>query len=198
MRQWLAVVGVVGSLFVAGCGADEGPATTAPSPASSSSTPATSAPAESGYQPPTPDRSVPVVRSTPTRLAGLTVAAAGAKYLQITRPYNVALESFEKAANDNMSVTTLQNRAKVVAAANLAESRALLQVTWPSSVSKQIRALANADAAARPHWLKIATADTKSEMADHLKEATAAGNKAPSAQIRQLLHLPKYTEKDYS
>ncbi|GAA1147770.1 hypothetical protein GCM10009630_52840 [Kribbella jejuensis] len=177
-------------MFVAGCGADEGPATTAPSPASSSSTPATAAPDESGYKPPT----TPLVQ-TP---AALTLAAAGAKYLQITRPYNVALESFEKAANENMSVTTLQNRAKLVAAANLAESRALLKVAWPTAVSKQIRALANADAAARSHWLKVATADTKSEMANHLKEATAAASKAPSAQIRQLLHLPKYNEKDYS
>jgi hypothetical protein len=130
--------------------------------------------------------------------AALTVAAAGAKYLQITRPYNVALESFQKAANENMSVTTLQNRAKAVAAANLAESQALLTVTWPTTVSRQIRAVANADAAARPHWLKIATAGTRSEMSAHLKEATAAAHKAPSAQIRQLLHLPKYNEKDYS
>ena len=196
MRQLLAVVGVVGSVCVAaGCGTEGGPATTAPSPASSSSAPATASPDESGYQPPTAAPSAPVVRTTP---AALTLAAAGAKYLQLTRPYNVALESFEKAANENMSVTTLQNRAKVVAAANLAESRALLAVTWPTSVSKQIRALANADAAARPHWLKIATAGTKSEMADHLNEAKAAGNKAPSAQIRQILHLPKYDEKDYS
>jgi hypothetical protein len=198
MRQMLAAIGVAGLLSVAACGSESGPPVTAPSPASSSGTPATSAPTEPGYRPPTPDRSVPVARSTPTRPAALTVAAAGTKYLQITRPYNVALESFEKAANENMSVTTLRNRAKVVAAANLAESKALLAIAWPSTVSHQIRALANADAAARPHWLKIATADTKSEMADHLKEATAAGSKAPSAQIRQLLHLPKYNEKDYS
>ncbi|MFF0265656.1 hypothetical protein [Kribbella sp. NPDC004536] len=192
MRQLVAVVGIVSAVFVAGCGADEGPATTAPSPASSSSAPPVESPDESRYQ---PGPSAPVVRTAP---AALTLAAAGAKYLQLTRPYNVALESFEKAANENTSVTTLQNRAKVVAAANLAESQALLKVTWPSSVSKQIRALANADAAARPHWLKIAAAGTKSEMADHLKEATAAGNKAPSAQLRQLLHLPEYNEKDYS
>ncbi|MFD7156329.1 hypothetical protein ACFV9C_17100 [Kribbella sp. NPDC059898] len=192
MRQLLAVAGVVSAVFVAGCGADEGPATTAPSPAMASSAPTTRPPDEARYQPPTP---APVVRTAPT---APTLAAAGAKYLQITRPYNVALESFEKAANENMSVTTLQNRAKAVAAASLAESSALLKVTWPTSVSKQIRLLANADAAARPHWLKVAAAGTKSEMAAHLKEATAAGNKAPSAQIRQLLHLPKYNEKDYS
>ncbi|MGZ0150243.1 hypothetical protein ACXJJ3_24490 [Kribbella sp. WER1] len=193
MRHLVAVVGVVSAVFVAaGCGADEGPATTAPSPALSSSKPTIQPPDEARYRPPT---TAPAVRTAP---AALTPAAAGAKYLQITRPYNVALESFEKAANENMSVTTLQNRAKAVAAANLAESRALLKVTWPSSVSKQISALANADAAAHPHWLKVAAAGTKSEMSDHLKEATAAAGKAPSAQIRQILRLPKYDEKDYS
>jgi hypothetical protein len=128
----------------------------------------------------------------------LTVAAAGAKYLQITRPYNVALERFEKAANENMSLSTLRNRAKAVAAANLAEYTALRLTVWPARVSTQMRALAKADAAARPHWLKVAASDSKSEMADHLKLAMAAGGKAPSAQIRQLLGLPKYDEKDYS
>jgi hypothetical protein len=147
------------------------------------------------YAPPTPERSAPVLRTTPTMLS---IPAAGAKYLQITRPYNVALERFEKAANENMSVSTLQNRAKAVAAANLAEYSALRSIVWPANVSTQMRALAKADAAARPHWLAVAASDSKSEMADHLQLAMAAGGKAPSAQIRQLLGLPKYDEKDYS
>lgn len=128
----------------------------------------------------------------------LSLSAAGTKYLQITRPYNVALERFEKAANENMSLTTLQARAKAVAAANLAESGALRSVVWPAKVSTQMRALANADTAARPHWLLAAAAASKSEMADHVERATTAGGKAPSTQIRQLLALPKYDEKDYS
>ncbi|HET6989575.1 MAG TPA: hypothetical protein VFI00_23310 [Kribbella sp.] len=135
------------------------------------------------------------MRTTP---AALSLAAAGKKYLAITRPYNVALERFEKAANDGASVSTLRARAKTVAAANLTESRALLSIAWPTKVSAQIRALAKADAAARPHWLRVATADTKSDIAHHVKLASAAGGKAPSTQIRQLLGLPKYDEKDYS
>jgi hypothetical protein len=98
----------------------------------------------------------------------LSLSAAGTKYLQITRPYNVALERFEKAANENMSLTTLQARAKAVAAANLAEYGALRSTVWPAKVSTQIRALAKADAAARPHWLLAAAADSKSEMADQV------------------------------
>jgi hypothetical protein len=128
----------------------------------------------------------------------LSLAAAGAKYLQLTRPYNVALERFEKAANGNMSLTTLQERAKAVAAANLAESKALTSVTWPSRISVQIQALATADAAARPHWLRVAAAGSKSEMSREVDLASAAGDKAPSAKIRQLLGLPKYDQKDYS
>ncbi|MGW6199803.1 hypothetical protein ACWF0M_26885 [Kribbella sp. NPDC055110] len=135
------------------------------------------------------------MRTTPTVL---TLAAAGTKYLEITRAYNVALERFQKAANENMALTTLQARAKAVAATNLAEYSALRSIVWPAKVSTQMRALAKADAAARPHWLLAATAGTKSEMADHIQRATAAGGKAPSTQIRQLLALPKYDEKNYS
>jgi hypothetical protein len=195
MRQMLAVVAVLGLTCAAGCGADSGPGVTAPSPAVAGAPSVTPSVPGGLNAPPTPARSVPVLRSTP---AALTIAAAGAKYLQITRPYNVALERFEKAANENMSLSTLQNRAKAVAAANLAEYTALRSTVWPAQVSTQMRALAKADAAARPHWLKVAASESKSEMADHLKAATTAGGKAPSAQIRQLLGLPKYDEKDYS
>ncbi|WP_350280337.1 hypothetical protein [Kribbella sp. HUAS MG21] len=193
MRQMLAVVGVAGLLAVAGCGSDAGPPVTAPSPASSNTVSATPTPEMPAYTPGTPDRSVPVARSTPK---ALSVTGAGTKYLAITRPYNVALERFEQAANENMSLPTLQNRAKAVAAANLAEYTALRSTVWPARVSTQMRALAKADAAARPHWLRAAASNSKSEMATHVQQATSI--KSPSAQIRQLLNLPKYDENDYS
>lgn len=195
MRQMLAVVGVLGLACVAGCGADGAPVATAPSPALSSAPPVTPSEPAGAYAPPSPARSAPVVRTTAPMLS---LSAAGTKYLQITRPYNVALERFEKAANENMSLTTLQARAKAVAAANLAEYTALRSTVWPAKVSTQMRALAKADAAARPQWLLAAAAGTKSEMADHVQRATTAGAKAPSPQIRQLLSLPKYDENDYS
>ncbi|MEU4606764.1 hypothetical protein AB0F43_27600 [Kribbella sp. NPDC023972] len=186
MRRLVVVVGVVGLLFVAACGEDgETPVAASPSPpASPSATPST-----------TPERSAPVVRATPVQLS---VAAAGKRYLQVTRPYNVALERFEKAANGNASVATLQARARAVAAANLAESQALSSITWPSKVAPQIKALVKADVAARPHWLRVAAADSLSEMARHVKLASAESGKAPAAEIRRLLGLPKYDEKDYS
>ncbi|WP_132156145.1 hypothetical protein [Kribbella antiqua] len=140
-------------------------------------------------------RSAPVVTTTPARLS---VAAAGKRYLAVTRPYNVALERFEKAANSGASVSTLQAQARAVAAANLTESRQLLLIAWPTKVNKQIRALAKADAAARPHWLQVAAADSLSDMARHVKLASAESGKAPAAEIRRLLGLPKYDEKDYS
>lgn len=177
-------------LCVAGCG-EEGPvAATAPSPATA--TPSAVTP---GVAAPSAERSVPVVTSKP---AQLSVAAAGTKYLQVTRPYNVALERFEKAANSGASVATLQARARAVAAANLAESRQLLAIAWPTKVATQIQALAKADAAARPHWLRVADADSLSAMAKHIRLASAESGKAPAAEIRRLLALPKYDEKDYS
>src|SRR5262249_41581285 len=101
MRQMPAVVGVAAVLFSAGCGADRETPVTAPSPASS--TAGTPTPPTSEVQPLPPNRTVPLVRTTP---APLSIAAAGKKYLEITRPYNVALERFEKAANDNASTST--------------------------------------------------------------------------------------------
>ena len=139
--------------------------------------------------------SVPVV---PAKPAQLSVAAAGKKYLEVTRPYNVALERFEKAANGDASVATLQARARAVAAANLTESRQLSAIAWPTNVATQIRALAKADAAARPHRLRFATAHSASAMAKHVRLASAEGGKAPAAEIRRLLALPKYDERDYS
>ncbi|MFI7059530.1 hypothetical protein ACIBL3_00990 [Kribbella sp. NPDC050124] len=128
----------------------------------------------------------------------MSMTAAAKRYLEVTRPYNVALERFEKAANSGASVKTLQARARAVAATNLAESRALQSIAWPGEVSAQIAALARADAAARPHWLQVAAADGLSEMARHVKLASAESGKAPAAEIRRLLGLPKYDEKDYS
>jgi hypothetical protein len=172
-------------LGVAGCGGgEEQPVDVAKSssPASPRSTPA-------------PARSVPLVTAAPRQL---TVAAAGKRYLQVTRPYNVALERFEKAANSGASVATLKARARAVAAANLAESKSLLSIAWPSKVSTQIRALAQADVAARPHWLRVAAADSLTEMGRQVKLASAESGKAPAAEIRRLLGLPKYDEDDYS
>jgi hypothetical protein len=126
------------------------------------------------------------------------VAAAGKQYLLVTRPYNVALERFETAANSGASVATLRARARAVAAANLAESKQLLAIAWPSKVAKQIQALAWANAAARPHWVRAAGADSLTEMARHVKLASAESGKAPAAEIRRLLGLPKYDELDYS
>jgi hypothetical protein len=128
----------------------------------------------------------------------LTVAQARTRYLAITRPYNVALESFEKAANGGASVRTLRARARTVAAANLAESRQLMATRWPTTVAGRIRKLALADAAARPHWLKVTTSDSLEEMARHLRRAAAAGGTSPAAEIRRILGLPKYDESDYS
>ncbi|MEV0282840.1 MULTISPECIES: hypothetical protein [unclassified Kribbella] len=186
MRRVLVAAGVVVLLCVAGCGEDQ------PVAATSSSAPSVVTPTA---VPSAPVASTPPATAKPARL---TVAAAGERYLAVTRPYNVALERFEKAANSGASVATLQARARAVAAANLAESKALRSIAWPTKVSAQIQALARADAAARPHWLRVAAADSLSEMARNVKLASAESGKAPAAEIRRLLGLPKYDEKDYS
>ncbi|WP_020390177.1 hypothetical protein [Kribbella catacumbae] len=188
MRGVLAIAGVVGLLGVAGCGAGGNQ----PVAVVTSSTSAVSS-----AEPSAAPRSTPIVTARPTP-ARLTTAQAGKRYLTVTRPYNVALERFEKAANSGSSVQTLRARARSVAATNLAESRLLLSIAWPTSVAAQIRELAKADATARPYWLKVAASDSLSEMAGHIRRASAAGGNNPAAEIRKLLGLPKYDESDYS
>lgn len=188
MRGVLAIAGVVGLLGVAGCGDSSGTKPVAAATSSTSVVPSTE---------PTAPRGTPIANEKPAPVR-LTVAQAGKRYLAVTRPYNVALERFEKAANSGASVQTLRARAKSVAAANLAESRLLVSTPWPTTVAVQIRELAKADAAARPHWLKVAAADSLNEMAGHIRRATAAGGNTPAAEIRRLLGLPRYNESDYS
>jgi hypothetical protein len=191
MRVVLAIAGVVGLLLAAGCG-DSGGRTVTAEPVSAPSTisampsspTSTQGPAKSPGSQPAPAR--------------LTVAQARKRYLAVTRPYNVTLERFETAANSGASVRTLRARARSVAAANLAESRLLLSIAWPTTVTGQIQELAGADASARRHWLRVAAADNLTEMAGHVRLASAAGGKGPAAEIRRRLGLPKYNESDYS
>jgi hypothetical protein len=188
MRGVLAIAGVVGLLGVAGCG-DSGNLPVAAATSSTSAVPSA--------EPTTAPRGTPTATEKPAP-ARLSVAQAGKRYLTVTRPYNVALERFEKAANSGASVQTLRARARSVAAANLAESQQLLAIAWPTTVAVQIRELAKADAAARPYWLKVAASDSLSEMAGHIRRASAAGGNTPAVEIRKLLSLPKYDEADYS
>jgi hypothetical protein len=191
MRVVLAIAGVVGLLLAAGCG-DSGGRTVTAEPVSAPST--MSAMPSSPTSTQGPGKS-PGSQPAPARL---TVAQARKRYLAVTRPYNVTLERFETAANSGASVRTLRARARSVAAANLAESRLLLSIAWPTTVTGQIQELAGADASARRHWLRVAAADNLTEMAGHVRLASAAGGKGPAAEIRRRLGLPKYNESDYS
>jgi hypothetical protein len=200
MRAVVVILGVLGLLATGGCddsGTRPVAAQTASTPSASSTPSAPSAPRTPSRTPssPTGPGKVPSSQPAPTRL---TVAQARSRYLAVTRPYNVALERFEKAANSGASVRTLRTRARAVAAANLAESRLLLSTAWPTSVRRSTQELARADASARQHWLRVAAADTLTEMARHLRRAVAAGGKEPAADIRRRLGLPKYDESDYS
>jgi hypothetical protein len=135
-----------------------------------------------------------VVAAAPVRL---TVGQARQQYLAVTRPYNVALERFELGADSGASLQTLQGRAKAVAAANLAESRQLAKIAWPTIVAAQIRQMLTINTTARAYWLKVAAADSRSAMAGHVRRAAEAGGKSPAAEIRRRLGLPEYNEADY-
>ncbi|WP_432943061.1 hypothetical protein ACQPXM_39280 [Kribbella sp. CA-253562] len=186
MRAVLVVAGVL-AFLATGCGTDDG---ADPMPVVAPSTAASAQPETTTAGP------RPTVKPTKPAPVRLTVAQARVRYLAVTRPYNVALERFEKAANSGASVQTLKVRARAVAAANLAESRQLAAIAWPVVVDRKIKALGRVNAAARPHWLKVAASGSLSEMATHLRRATSGTS--PAAEIRRHLGLPKYNEDDYS
>ena len=197
MRAVLALAGVLGLLATVGCDDSETrpvAAQTASTPSRSITTSTTSTPSRTPSSPTRPGK-VPSSQPAPTRL---TVVQARSRYLAVTRPYNVALERFEKAANSGASIQTLRTRARAVAAANLAESRLLLSTAWPARIKRSTQELARVETSARQHWLRVAAADTLTEMAGHIRRAVAAGGKEPATEIRRRLGLPKYDESDYS
>jgi hypothetical protein len=185
MRAVVFSVGVV--LAVAGCGgADATPVAVERSQA----VPAPVASKQGATTPRSP--------AGPSASARLSVAAARARHLSITRPYNVALERFEKSANAGAGLATLRGKARAVAAVNLAESRLLAATNWPTTVELPVNELIRANADSRRHWVSAAMADSLSEMSVELRRAVAASGKEPAAQIRRGLRLPEYDEKDYS
>jgi hypothetical protein len=177
------VLAVVIALAVGGCGGPDA------RPAADTASPSPSAPVTIAPISPTPSAKATVTR--------LTVTQAKVRYLKVTRPYNVALESFETAANGGAGVATLRHRASTVAAANLVESRALAATAWPDSITEQVAQLVKIDGTTRRLWLQVAHAESLSEMSGLLRRISAAGDKSPSALIRKRLGLPKYDEKDY-
>ncbi|HEU5144026.1 MAG TPA: hypothetical protein VFT81_02530, partial [Dermatophilaceae bacterium] len=116
---------------LAACGQTPGPtavgSTAGATGSTATATPVTATPAA-------PTESAPST-AMPTPPAPLTPAAAGKRYLKITRPYNLALEEFERGFNAGESVRTLQRRARTAADAVGAEAAALDATAWPESVA---------------------------------------------------------------
>jgi hypothetical protein len=131
----------------------------------------------------------------PTPPAPLSPAAAGKRYLEITRPYNVALEAFERGFNAGEPVRTLQRRARAAADAVGAEAAALDATAWPESVGPLVDELIDNDGPLRRHWVAIAEADTRDAMLAKVRDLPSGAG--AGAEIRVLLGLPEYDEDDY-
>lgn len=175
--------------FLAACG-QPGPASTG-STASSESTAglALAGPAT------TTATGMPSSAATTSRPATLSKTAAGKRYLEITKPYNVALEAFEHGFNSGESVSTLKRRALKVAEAADAEATALAATPWPSSVASLMADLAQTDGRLHTRWLAVAAADTRDSMLGKVRNLPSGAD--TGAKVRSLLGLPKYNENDY-
>lgn len=140
----------------------------------------------------------PTGAGTPSGPAELSLADAADRYLEITRPYNEALEAFEEAFNSgNEDLATLIGMAGDTAAALETEIGELQETAWPAEVQTHVDDLVAASEQALPHWQEAAAAESQEDL---LAAAQAAGEQDggdAGGAIRELLGLDPYDEEDY-
>jgi hypothetical protein len=172
MRRLLAAAVTVALVGIAGC---------------SSQPEVTSAPAMRPAAPP-----------TTVKPKALSRAAAAKRYLEIVRPYNVALERLEQAFNAGEPIVRLRPLADGVARSNAAHTRQLRATVWPSVVRAPMKRLLTESAAAQPHWREAARAGTRAELARSVTAAARHNGTAAANEIRRALGLDAYDETDVS
>src|SRR5215211_6147422 len=128
-------------------------------------------------QPAPPPAAAPSASSGPS---ALTVAAAGPRYLEIVKPYNVALERFEDAAHANTPWRDLRPLAAAVAQANAAHAQALRETPWPEEVRAPMAALLAEIDLAQREWQRVAAAKTADELAQAVRAAAAHSGSKPA------------------
>jgi hypothetical protein len=173
MRQLLAAVVMVVLVAISGCSSQaEVPA-------------APAAPAENAVAPP-----------TTAKPKALSRAAAAKRYLEIVRPYNLALEGLEQAFNAGESIVRLRPLAERVAGSNAAQMRQLRATAWPSAVRAPMKRLLAESAAAQPYWRQAAEAGSREELARSVVAADRHNGTDVANEIRHALGLDPYDETD--
>jgi hypothetical protein len=142
--------------------------------------------------------STPTPSSQPTTTTppALSKAQAARRYLQIVKPYNVAMETLEKAINAGQPMSRLTRLAETTWKASKAELRALRATRWPYVVRAPVKELANAISAGLSDWRRATHAETREALIQAVIAATKHGSDAAKT-IRQRLQLEKYDEDDY-
>lgn len=138
----------------------------------------------------------PSSQPTTTTRPPLSKAQAARRYLQIVKPYNVALETLEKAVNAGQPMSRLRQLADAARKATTTEMRALRATRWPSIVRADVRELATAIDASLADWRRATRAQTLEDLIKAVSAAAKHGS-AAAKTIRQRLELEKYDEDDY-
>src|SRR6266498_55393 len=139
-----------------------------------------------------------VAPPTTVKSRTLSRAAAARRYLEIVRPYNVALERLEQAFNSGAPLVRLRALADAVAGTNATQMRQLRATVWPSAVRSPMKQLLTESAAAQPYWRQAAEASTREELARSVLEAARHDGTGPANKIRRALGLDDYNETDVS
>ncbi len=169
MRRLLAAAATAALVTVAGCSSQRQVTAAAPSVSS-------------------------VAPPTTVKVQALSRAAAAKRYLEIVRPYNLALERLEQAFNAGEPVVTLRALAGSVARSNAAHMRQLRATAWPSLVGAPMKQLLAESAAAQRYWLEAAEAGTREELARSVIAATRHDGTDAANKVRHALGLDDYDE----
>lgn len=123
---------------------------------------------------------------------------AAKRYLEIVRPYNVALEALEKAVNTRKPLARQKALAADVAEELEIEVKRLRATAWPTKVQRHVDDLVTTSEKALKHWRRAARAQTPRKLFQAVVAAGEFDGNGAADKIRKLLDLDSYDEDDYS
>lgn len=139
----------------------------------------------------------PTTTTTTTTPPPLSKPDAARRYLEIVKPYNVALEALEQSINSGQPIGTLRGGATALGKVAEEEIRQLEATRWPAEVSAPMAELIAESRKQLPFWQQAAQAQNRDQVIKAVRDSMKHNGKAPAKQIREVLELAKYDERDY-
>ncbi|MPZ25216.1 MAG: hypothetical protein GEV12_01855 [Micromonosporaceae bacterium] len=149
------------------------------------------------FVPPSPAATGGGATTQPTTPPALSREEAAKQYLDIVRPYNEALEQFERAINGGEDLATLTGMAGETADALETEIGQLRATGWPERVRAHVEELVTTSEQALEHWQEAARAQTRDDLVEAALAAGEFDGSDAASSIREILDVDAYDEDDY-